>query len=124
MSKTITICFLIILTSVFILYSCGDPRTDAPPAKPENPLVVIPPQKPAYPDTLPVDTGMFKVINMMIEKMQNIRMTTDFDLDFTKAMIIHHQAVIDLSQMEIAKGKDKEMRDMALEIMSKNSEEL
>ena len=51
-------------------------------------------------------------------------MTGDFDLDFANMMMMHHQAAIDMSEMEIAKGSDGQVKTMAQNIITAQKAEI
>lgn len=51
-------------------------------------------------------------------------MTGDFDLDFTNMMLMHHQAAIDMSEVEIAKGTDVQIKAMAQNIITAQQAEI
>lgn len=57
-------------------------------------------------------------------KMNDIKMTGDFDLDFANTMIIHHQTAIDMSEVEIAKGSDAQIKAMAKNIITAQAAEI
>lgn len=57
-------------------------------------------------------------------KMNDMKMTGDFDLDFANTMIMHHQAAIDMSEVEIAKGSDAQIKTMAKNIITAQTAEI
>lgn len=64
-----------------------------------------------------MDNGMMQSLSSTMGKMNETKMTGDFDIDFVNMMIIHHQAAIDMSEVEIAKGTDAQMKIMAQNIV-------
>jgi uncharacterized protein (DUF305 family) len=52
-----------------------------------------------------MNTGLMSSMNSSMEK--GVNMTGDFDVDFATMMIEHHQGALDMSEMEIAQGKDE-----------------
>lgn len=75
--------------------------------------------------------GKMKMTNPMLEsmmatmkKMDTLKMTNDFDVDFANSMIIHHQAAIDMSELEIANGGDVQIIDMAKNIITAQKAEI
>ena len=44
-------------------------------------------------------------------------MSGDPDVDFAHMMIPHHQGAIDMAQVELARGKDPQLREMAEDII-------
>ena len=68
--------------------------------------------------------GMMQTLSGTMSKMKEVKMTGDFDLDFANMMIIHHQAAIDMSEVEIAKGTDAQMKTMAQNIVTAQKAEI
>jgi len=71
-----------------------------------------------------MDNGMMQSLSSTMGKMNEMKMTGDFDLDFVNMMIIHHQAAIDMSEVEIAKGTDTQMKTMAQNIVTAQKAEI
>ncbi len=57
-------------------------------------------------------------------KMDNLKMTGDYDLDFVNMMILHHQAAIDMSEVEVVNGTDAKVKTMAQNIISAQKAEI
>ncbi|HLF47019.1 MAG TPA: DUF305 domain-containing protein [Chitinophagaceae bacterium] len=70
------------------------------------------------------DNAMMQAMNMMKNKMNEMKMTGDFDLDFANMMIIHHQSAIDMSRAVIDKGTDAQIRTMAQNIITAQNMEI
>lgn len=62
-------------------------------------------------------------MNEMMEDMKKEDLTGDFDVDFTKLMIKHHQGGIDMAEVETSKGTDAQLKAKAQEIINKQKEE-
>ena len=60
----------------------------------------------------------------MDNNMDAMKMTGDFDYDFASTMIVHHQAAVDMAQIQISKGSDAEMKQMATSIVSSQQAEI
>ncbi len=71
-----------------------------------------------------MDNGIMQSLSSTMGKMNEMKMTGDFDLDFVNMMIIHHQAAIDMSEVEIAKGTDTQMKTMAQNIVTAQKAEI
>ncbi len=46
------------------------------------------------------------------------------DADFVRMMIPHHQAAVDMAEVELAKGKDPELRKLASDIIVAQKKEI
>ncbi len=66
--------------------------------------------------------------NNMMKKMKDdmsaVKMTGDFDLDFTNMMIPHHQSAVDMAQSYLPKGKDEKIKTMAQNIIDAQKKEI
>lgn len=71
-----------------------------------------------------MDNGMMQSMTGMMGKMDAMTMTGDFDLDFANMMMMHHQGAIDMSEMEIAKGTDAQIKTMAQNIITEQKAEI
>ena len=70
------------------------------------------------------DNGLMSAMNKMMDKMNSIKMTGDFDMNFASMMIQHHQGAIDMAKFEVKKGTDAKIKDMAQNILTKQTEEI
>ena len=52
------------------------------------------------------ENSMMQMMNTMMSNMHAMKSSGDFDVDFANMMIIHHQAAIDMSEVQVAKGND------------------
>lgn len=62
---------------------------------------------------LPVNNDMIESMKLSANKMNNVVTTGDYDFDYANNMIIHHQMAIDMSTVEIEKGKDLKIVNIA-----------
>jgi uncharacterized protein (DUF305 family) len=112
---------LFLSACLFILASCSN-KNNSHDTEMKSPMV-------GGTDTsthhnMPMDHDMMASMNMSMQKMESMEMTGEFDLDFAKMMIIHHQSAIDMSEMEIANGKNDEMKLMAQKMITVQKEEI
>jgi uncharacterized protein (DUF305 family) len=54
--------------------------------------------------------------------MASIKPSGDNDADFVRFMLPHHQAALDMAKAELTHGKDPQMRRLAQEIVTQQSE--
>jgi hypothetical protein len=103
------------------------PSSAQPPPAPANSGTVT---KSPKPDIAGHDMSsmhsmdMKKSMESMSKEMTSMQMTGDADLDFARMMRAHHQGAIDMSRAELATGKDREMRQLAKEIISAQEKEI
>jgi uncharacterized protein (DUF305 family) len=113
-------------TSMYFLAACNNSSTTAANGKDTS----ISQNSNAARDTTTkmddkrMDNSLMSSTNVMMEKMQGIKMTGDFDIDFASGMIEHHQGAIDMSEQELKSGKDDSLRNMAQRIITAQKEEI
>jgi len=56
--------------------------------------------------------------------MASIKQSGDNDADFTRLMLPHHQAAVDMAKVELLYGKDPQMRRLAQEIVTDQQSEI
>ena len=71
-----------------------------------------------------MNNEMMQSMNGTMGKMNDMKMTGDFDLDFANMMMMHHQAAIDMSEVEVAKGSDTQIKTMAQNIITAQKAEI
>jgi len=60
----------------------------------------------------------------MRKHMDAMKSSGDIDQDFAAMMRIHHQGAVDMAEMELKKGKDPQMKQMAKEIIAAQNKEI
>ena len=63
-------------------------------------------------------------MNSMMAIMKDMKMTGDFDYDFANMMISHHQAAIEMAQVEVQKGTDAALKTMAQGMITAQESEI
>ena len=120
--KSSNILIAIALTAgLSILFSCSN-KGNRHDTNMESPMVVG--SDTANDHNMPMDHDIMSAMKMSMQKMESMEMTGDFDLDFAKMMVIHHQAAIDMSEVEIAKGKHDDMKSMAQKMITAQKKEI
>ena len=61
----------------------------------------------------PMENELMQSMNKTNTTMSNTKMKGDFDFDFANLMMMHHQMAIDMSRVEIDKGSDQTIKNMA-----------
>jgi uncharacterized protein (DUF305 family) len=72
----------------------------------------------------PADEGYMKAMQGMHQSMMSMKPTGDADKDFVSMMIPHHQAAVDMAEVELKYGKDKKIRKMAEDIIRSQKKEI
>ena len=68
--------------------------------------------------------AMMLSMSRTMDKMHDMKMTGDFDLDFANMMISHHRAAIDMSETEIVRGTNEQVKTMAKAIITAQNAEI
>ena len=71
----------------------------------------------------PSSDGYMAAMEKMHANM-SMEYTGDADVDFVRGMIPHHQGAVDMAKVELAFGKDPEMRKLAENIVSSQQKEI
>jgi uncharacterized protein (DUF305 family) len=69
-------------------------------------------------------TKAFEDANARMHKNMTIQYSGNADADFVRSMIPHHQGAIDMAKVELAHGKDPELRKLAEEIIKAQEAEI
>ena len=67
---------------------------------------------------------MDKKMSMMMNKMKEMKMSGNVDVDFVNMMIIHHQGAIDMATSEISAGKNDSIKSLARNIVKDQENEI
>lgn len=65
-----------------------------------------------------------KMSGMDGKSMHNMSMTGDVDYDFAANMRKHHQVAVDMSQKELNKGKNPQLKQLARDIIAAQKKEI
>ncbi|MES2874123.1 MAG: DUF305 domain-containing protein [Bacteroidota bacterium] len=74
--------------------------------------------------SMPMNSGMQPAMDKMMTDMHQMTMTGNVDHDFAMMMKSHHQAAVDMSQVELESGKDDELKKMAQNIIDAQKKEV
>lgn len=75
-------------------------------------------------DTAALESPMMTSMHSMMEKMNGMKMSGKPDSDFAMMMIEHHQGAIDMAAVEIASGKDAQLKAMAEKMAQEQKKEI
>ena len=65
-----------------------------------------------------------QMMKKMMEEMNTMTMTGDFDLDYATMMIPHHQSAVEMAEMYLPKAKDEKIKSMAQTIITSQKKEI
>ncbi|MER8971206.1 MULTISPECIES: DUF305 domain-containing protein [unclassified Mesorhizobium] len=72
----------------------------------------------------PSTEGYKAAMDKMHTDMMGIEYSGNADVDFARGMIPHHQAAIDMAKVELANGKDPEIRKLAEAVIAAQQAEI
>jgi len=113
-----------LLLSLYLPLSCSDTNQNAGEKDMNGSMNQMEKHDSMTTDNMEMDHGMMQSMKRMSDEMNAMKMTGDFDLDFANMMIIHHQAAIDMSEVEIANGANAQVKTMAKKISTAQKSEI
>lgn len=69
-------------------------------------------------------SGMSMVMDKMMNDMHQMEMSGNVDVDYATMMIGHHQAAVDMAQVQIDSGTDDKLKSMAKKIIEEQKAEI
>jgi uncharacterized protein (DUF305 family) len=69
-------------------------------------------------------TPLFEAANAAMHRDMAIPFSGDTDVDFVRSMIPHHQGAIDMAKVQLAFGKDPQIRKLAEEVIKAQESEI
>jgi uncharacterized protein (DUF305 family) len=100
------------------LQSCSNGNNSSDKNKAGTPMSQM-----AHTDTKDMNE-MMQSMHSIMENMDAMKMSGNLDIDFANMMVMHHQAAIDMSEEEIAKGNDSRIKTMAQNIITAQKVEI
>jgi hypothetical protein len=106
------------------------PNQAPPPAMPGMPNMPMPGMAvpgvsiPAPTNGEAPSTAAFRQAMDTMHAHMDIHYTGDADRDFVAGMIPHHQGAVDMAKVELMYGHDRELRDLAREIVKTQAKEI
>jgi uncharacterized protein (DUF305 family) len=122
--KNKTIITIGLLVSACFLQSCGNKNSDTTKDEMDHAMPGMAKSDSMNSDAMSMDHGMMQGMISTMDKMKDMKMTGDFDADFASMMIMHHQAAIDMSEVEVDKGTDAQIKSMAQTIITAQKAEI
>lgn len=117
-----TLIMATILSAVFSLTSCNS--NEEPKSVAANDTAAGHATEHATTPSHDSNNEVMAAMNSSMEKMKNMKMSGDFDHDFAKMMIDHHQGAIDMAQVQISKGTDASLKQMAQKMIFAQKKEI
>ncbi len=111
--------------SSWFVQSCNDStKTTSTTTEMDSSMNHTMPNDSMHAGNMNMDNAMMQSMTGMMGKMDAMTMTGDFDMDFANMMIMHHQAAIDMSEVQLAKGSDAQIKTMAQNIITAQKAEI
>lgn len=70
------------------------------------------------------DTSFKQVMDKMMQNMHSTKMTNDPDHDFATMMKAHHEGAIEMSNIELTRGKNAELKQVAQKIIDDSKKDI
>lgn len=115
---------LAFFTSLYFLYTCDNNGKNNMKHNKDSSIVHVSPKDTMINTARPMENDMMKSMMLTMAQIDSVKMTSNFDIDFANTMMIHHQAAIDMSELEIAKGGDVKIIDIAKNIIKSQKAEI
>lgn len=113
------------LLNAFLMPSCNEStKTTSTTTEMDSSMNHTMPNDSMHSANMNMDNGMMQSMTGMMGKMEAMTMTGDFDMDFANMMIMHHQGAIDMSEVQLAKGRDANIKTMAQNIIAAQKAEI
>ena len=113
-----------VIMSVGFLHSCGNKSSNTTNNKKDHAMSDMAKTDSVNSNSMTMDNDMMQSMSSSMDKMKDMKMTGDFDADFASMMIMHHQVAIDMSEVEVEKGTDAQIKTMAQTIISAQKAEI
>jgi uncharacterized protein (DUF305 family) len=114
-----------LLVNAYLIQSCNDStKTTSTTTEMDSSMNHTMPNDSMHSVNMNMNNAMMQSMTGMMGKMDAMTMTGDFDLDFANMMIIHHQAAIDMSEVQVTKGNDPQIKTMAQNIITAQKAEI
>jgi uncharacterized protein (DUF305 family) len=115
---------VVLLAGIFLFAGCNNNKMTTETEKTDTTGMMKPDSTEKMNDDNKMDNSLMGAMNSMMNKMEAMTITGDFDLDFANMMIEHHQGAVDMSNIELSKGSDEKMKSMAQNIITKQTEDI
>ena len=113
-----------LFVSAYFLQSCSNSTNNSSKTDMDSSMTNMTQNDSMNSGKMQMNNEMMQSMNGTMGKMNDMKMTGDFDLDFANMMMMHHQAAIDMSEVEIAKGSDTQIKTMAQNIITAQKAEI
>lgn len=114
----------VLFFSAYFLQFCNNTNNKTAKTEIDSSMINTMPGDSTNSGMMEMDKTLMESMSNMKSKMKDMKMTGDFDVEFAYMMILHHQAAIDMSKVEITKGTDAQIKTIAHNIILSQKEEI
>ena len=113
---------------LFALQACNNDNTSASESKTDKDTTTNTSATTATDQSkmkdMKMNNDLMNAMKLSMDQAEAMKMTGDFDYDFASMMIHHHQGAIDMSQAQLSKGGDAQVKGWAQKIIDDQKAEI
>ena len=109
---------------LFALQACNKDKTSASESKTDKDTTMSGMTGTDNSKMSDMNNDLMNAMKPSMDQAEAMKMTGDFDYDFASMMIHHHQGAIDMSQVQLSKGGDAQVKGWAQKIIDAQKAEI
>lgn len=109
---------------LFALQACNNDKTSTSESKTDKDTSMSVTTDTDHSKMNDMNNDLMNAMKPSMDQAEAMKITGDFDYDFASMMIHHHQGAIDMSQVELSKGSDGQVKGWAQKIIDAQKAEI